>query len=416
MSVSRRSFFARAGAIAAAQGLVMKAQQKQPPVDPGATPQDPRMGVANAEKLFKYSNQRAKVAIIKGENRRKNVFDALVAIDDQILPGLKTRKYVLIKPNGSDPSRALISTQADTVHGIMDYLAPRFKGQVVVAECCGTAAKTATSQFGWDKIFAEHKAFNMQFDVPNEDANRYELLYGIDYDMHPVPIRMGARFVDPDAFVISSAVLKTHNMVVATMTIKNMVLGAAMTPPPGVKATWGDSDKRKFHVGIRAGNYNMYLGAQMMKPNWGVGLIDGFEGMEGNGPGFGHPGAASHRHSLDGFPGGGSRGPGVHGNRRRLAGLSELRVRGRPGPIRSGQDRRGGRQDRRRATEVPAARRRGPDAGVARPDAGPAAEPGPQPASRRRGSVGLLRLGVWLDGLGRRKPPPHLGLGGCSGL
>src|ERR1035441_5752775 len=140
MSVSRRSFFAHAGAIAAAQGLVLNAQQK-PPVDPGAAPQDPRMGVANAEKLFKYSNQRAKVAIIKGENRRKNVFDALVAIDDQIQPGLKTKKYVLIKPNGSDPSRALISTQADTVRGIMDYLAPRFKGQVLVAECCGTPAK-----------------------------------------------------------------------------------------------------------------------------------------------------------------------------------------------------------------------------------------------------------------------------------
>jgi uncharacterized protein (DUF362 family) len=288
MSVSRRSFFARAGAIAAVQGLAMKAQQK-PPVDRGATPQDPRMGVGNIEKQFKYYDGRSKVALIKGDNRRKNVSDALVAIDDQIQPVLKTRKYVLIKPNGSDPSRALISTQADTVRGILDYLAPRFKGQVVVAECCGTPAAKATSDFGWDKIFAEHKAFDMKFLVPNEDENRVALLYGIDYDMHLIPIRMGARFVDPDAFVISSAVLKTHNMVVATMTIKNMVLGAAMTPPPGVKADWGASDKRKFHVGIRAGNYNMYLGARMMKPNWGVGLIDGFEGMEGNGPVSGTP-------------------------------------------------------------------------------------------------------------------------------
>ncbi len=288
MSVSRRSFFARAGAIAAAQGLAMKAQQK-PPVDPGATPQDPRMGVGNIEKQFKYYDGRSKVALIKGDERRKNVSDALVAINDQIQPVLKTRKYVLIKPNGSDPSRALISTQADTVRGILDYLAPRFKGQVVVAECCGTPAAKATTEFGWDKIFAEHKAFDMKFLVPNEDENRVALLYGIDYDMHLIPIRMGARFVDPDAFVISSAVLKTHNMVVATMTIKNMVLGAAMTPPPGVKADWGASDKRKFHVGIRAGNYNIYLGARMMKPNWGVGLIDGYEGMEGNGPVSGTP-------------------------------------------------------------------------------------------------------------------------------
>jgi uncharacterized protein (DUF362 family) len=289
MSVSRRSFFARAGAIAAAQGLALKAQQKKPPVDPGATPQDPRMGTGNVEKLFKYSTQRAQVALIKGDNRRKNISESLVAIDDQIQPILKTRKYVLIKPNGSDPSRELISTQADTVRGILDYLAPRFKGQVVVAECCGTTGAQTTSQFGWDKIFAEHKAFDMKFVVPNEDSNKYELLYGIDYDMHPVPIRMGAQFVDPAAFVISAGVLKTHNMVVATMTIKNMVLGAALTPPPGVKADWGASDKRKFHVGIRAGNYNIYLGAQMMKHNWGVGLIDGFEGMEGNGPVSGTP-------------------------------------------------------------------------------------------------------------------------------
>jgi len=73
--------------------------------------------------------------------------------------------------------------------------------------------------------------------------------------MHLIPIRMAARLVDPDAFVISSGVMKTHNMVVATMTIKNMVLGAALTPPPGEKRPWAESDKRKFHVGIRAGNY-----------------------------------------------------------------------------------------------------------------------------------------------------------------
>jgi len=295
MSVTRRSFFARAGAIAAtAQGLALNAQQK-PPVDPGATPQDPRMGTAEAAKLFKYSDRRAKVGLIKGENRRKNITDALVAVDDQIRPVLKTRKYVIIKPNGVDPSRTIISTQADTVHGIMDYLAPRFKGPVVLAECTGQTAKEVVGQYGWDKIFAEHKNFNMSFDVPNE-GGKYDLMYGIDYDMHLVPIRLGARFLDPDAFVISSAVMKTHNMVVATMTIKNMVLGAAMTPPPGSKLPWGASDKRKFHVGIRAGNYNIYLGAQRMIHNWGVGIVDGFEGMEGNGPVSGVP--VPHRIAL----------------------------------------------------------------------------------------------------------------------
>jgi uncharacterized protein (DUF362 family) len=294
MAVTRRSFFARAGAIAAAQGLVLNAQQK-PPVDPGATPQDPRMAAGNVAKLFQYSDRRAKVSLIKGDNRRKNIYEALVAIDDQIRPALKTRKYVLIKPNGLDPSRQLISTQADTVHGILDYLAPRFKGPVVVAECGGSTARQATNELGWGKIFAEHKSFDAKVDVPNEEG-RYGLMYGIDYDMHLIPIRLGARFLDPDAFVISSAVMKTHNMVVATMSIKNMVLGAPLPPPPGEKRAWGESEKRKFHVGIRAGNYNMYLAVQRMMHNWGVGLVDGFEGMEGNGPVSGTP--VPHRIAL----------------------------------------------------------------------------------------------------------------------
>jgi uncharacterized protein (DUF362 family) len=288
MSVTRRSFFARAGAIATAQGLALKAQQK-PPVDPGATPQDPRMGTGNVANLFKYSDRRARVSVIKGDNRRKNIFDALVAIDDQIRPGLKTRKYVIIKPNGMDPTRQLISTTADTVHGILDYLAPRFKGPVVVAECGGTKAKQATDELGWGKIFADHKPLDIKLENPSETPDRYELLYGMDYDMHLLPIRLGARFLDPDAFLISSGVMKTHNMVVATLSIKNVVLGAPLPPPPGEKRPWGDSEKRKFHVGIRAGNYNMYLAVQRMMHNWGVGIVDGYEGMEGNGPVSGTP-------------------------------------------------------------------------------------------------------------------------------
>ena len=172
----------------------------------------------------------------------------------------------------------------------MDYLAPRFKGQVVVAECCGTTGAQATSQFGWDKIFAEHKAFNMKFEVPNEDANRYELLYGIDYDMHPVPITDGRSIRGPRRFrdFLGGAEDAQHGGGHHDDQEHGAGRGAdsASRSEGGLGGT---SDKRKFHVGIRAGNYNMYLGAQMMKPNWGVGLIDGFEGMEGNGPVSGTP-------------------------------------------------------------------------------------------------------------------------------
>ena len=42
---------------------------------------------------------RSIVSLVRGEDRRRNVYNALLAIDDQIRPVLKRKKYVLLKPN-----------------------------------------------------------------------------------------------------------------------------------------------------------------------------------------------------------------------------------------------------------------------------------------------------------------------------
>lgn len=184
----------------------------------------------------------------------------------------------------------------DAVHGILDYLAPRYKGPVVIAECGNVPAKQAIAEYGWEKAWAEHKPLSFSLDVPNESGDKYVILNGIDYDLHPIPIRLGARFVDPDAFVISASVMKTHNMVVATMTVKNVVMGSPLSTPPGSNRPGTENEKRKFHVGIRQGNYNMYLAVQRLRGNWGVGIVDAYEGMEGNGPVSGTP--VPHRIAL----------------------------------------------------------------------------------------------------------------------
>ena len=49
------------------------------------------------------------------------------------------------------------------------------------------------------------------------------------------------------------------------------------------------NDKRKYHGGVRQTHYNMMLTAMKLKPFWGATLIDGYEGMEGNGPSSGTP-------------------------------------------------------------------------------------------------------------------------------
>lgn len=229
---------------------------------------------------------RSKVALIRGENRRKNIHDALAALDDQIRPKLARKKYVVIKPNNVSTVNPLAATNADTLRGILDYLAPRFKGPVVIAESSAGDTLEGFDNFGYHKVASEFRSQQVSLLDLNRDA-KYETLPLVDFDLHVVPVRLAARLLDPDAFVICSAINKTHNTVVVTLSVKNMVLGAPLHHAPGETPKW--NDKRKYHVGIRQTHYNMLLTAQRMAPHWGATVIDGFEGMEGNGPSSGTP-------------------------------------------------------------------------------------------------------------------------------
>jgi uncharacterized protein (DUF362 family) len=214
------------------------------------------------------------------------VSQALALVEDRILPGLRTKKYVVIKPNLVSTIQPLAVTHPDAIHGILDFLAPRFEGPVVVAESSAGNTFDAYEQFGYARIAPEHREREVKL-VDLNDEGRYDVLQILDDDLHLQPVRLAARLLDPDAYVICAAAMKTHNAVVATLSVKNMALGAPLRSGPREPRRW--SDKRRYHVGIRQMHYNMMLTAQRMRPFFGATVIDGFEGMEGNGPNSGLP-------------------------------------------------------------------------------------------------------------------------------
>lgn len=226
------------------------------------------------------------VSLVRGEDRRKNVAEALALVEDQVLPALRQKKYVVIKPNLVSTIQQLATTHTDAIHGVLDFLGPRFKGPVVIAESSAGNTGNAYEQFGYGKIPAERKEREVSL-VDLNDEGRYETLEILDDNLHLQPVRLAARLLDPDAYVICATAMKTHNAVVATLSVKNMTLGAPLRSGPKESARW--SDKRRYHVGIRQMHYNIMLTAQRMKPFWGATVIDGFEGMEGNGPNSGLP-------------------------------------------------------------------------------------------------------------------------------
>jgi uncharacterized protein (DUF362 family) len=225
------------------------------------------------------------VALVKGDSRRKNIEQALTAIDDQVRPGLKAKKYVVIKVNNVSTVNQLAATHADAIHGILDYLEPRFKGPVIVAESSAGDTLQGFEQFGYNRLATERRSQKVQLIDLNREA-KFKAIPLIDYDLHAVSTRLAARLFDPDAYVISTAMTKTHNVMVATLSIKNMGLGAPLHSVPG-EAPW--NDKRKTHNGVRQTHYNIFVTQQVLKPFLGAAVIDGYEGMEGNGPSSGTP-------------------------------------------------------------------------------------------------------------------------------
>jgi uncharacterized protein (DUF362 family) len=226
------------------------------------------------------------VSVIPGQDRYSNVTAALLEIEDQIKAGLATKRSVLIKPNIVDPSCPPAITHPDTLRAILDFIVPRFRGPIVIGESSAYDTFTGYENLGYPALVQSYAPRPVQLlDFNAEGA--YELMYTINFDTHLVPTRLAARLFDPTAYIISVAMLKTHNVVVATMTVKNMVIGAALHQPPNATTTW--SDKRNFHIGVRGQNYDMFRNAQMQRPFWGLGVIDGLVGMEGNGPTTGTP-------------------------------------------------------------------------------------------------------------------------------
>jgi uncharacterized protein (DUF362 family) len=277
--IQRRTLFELATAAALTRkGLVA---QQQPAQQKAAPPQR-RMGLGGHSEEFPGAARNSTVAIQQGEERRKTVYLAMKAIDKDLQAKMKGKKYVVIKPNFVNTVNQLAASHPDSMRGILDYLSESFKGPVVIAESSAGDTKQGYENFKYGALTSEYRRQQLKLIDLNDEA-KFERIALLDADLHIVPCRIAARLLDPEAFVISAAMLKTHNTVIASLSIKNMALGAPLHQATGETPRW--NEKRKYHVGLRQTHYNMMVTTQRL--NWGASLIDGHEGMEGNGPNSG---------------------------------------------------------------------------------------------------------------------------------
>ena len=231
-----------------------------------------------------YTNSSPNVALVKGTDRKTNMYDALKLIEADVKKSIGN-KQVVIKPNFTRVKKEewLASTHADNIEALLEFLKPFYKKSVIIAEGCGGAEpiQVPVTNFGYDKL---KEKYDIEFyDLSNDN---YSVVNLMDSNIQPMPISASNLLISPDTYVISAAVMKTHNLAVVTLGLKNILLAAPMNFGNG-KNERGKLHKDPVSKDPRYFNYNMFMMAQHAYPD--LVLIDGFVGMEGKGPLFGDP-------------------------------------------------------------------------------------------------------------------------------
>lgn len=291
---NRRDFLLKTGLATSAAALFagrLARAAEGPAATPG-TPVAPQPSAAAAAP--------SKVTLTNGDNRTDNVFRALKSLEKEIAQSIGNRR-VVIKPNNVSSTNQLAATHVDALTGILEFLKSIGKlDNAILAESALGNTLEAFQNFGYTTLADKYKVKMVDL-----DQEKFQTIMAFDQsDAKPHPVRVSSILANQeDNYIISACMLKTHNFAVATMSIKNIILGSALKLSSlngggggrGGRGGggfggggfggggFGGSDKPILHGGGSHGiNINLAMLAPMLHPSLSV--IDGFEGMEGNGP------------------------------------------------------------------------------------------------------------------------------------
>lgn len=212
------------------------------------------------------------VAVRESGGSYEGVIGSLSLIEDGIRESLKGRRQVLVKPNFVSTTRELAATPVEAVRAVLEVISRYYGGTVIVGE--GPAMgrlERGLKNFGYYPLRDE---YDVEFVDLNEDD--YEMFEVWDFRLRKsVRVRVSRTVLESD-YIASVVRPKTHDTVVVTLTIKNVVMGAVQS-----------GSKHLMHQGYRGINLNIAYLARLMMPKLAV--VDGYVGMEGNGPVGGTP-------------------------------------------------------------------------------------------------------------------------------
>jgi len=230
---------------------------------------------------------RTRTSLTTGDSRADNLFRALKLIEDEVRVKLARKKRVILKPNLVLIDNQLAASHVEALEGALEFLKGLGAQDIAIAESSANGpSRDAYGNYGYQRLADKYGVKLIDL-----DEEPYDMVRIVDHRYLPQEVRFASRLLDPDALLISAAVMKTHDRVVATLGLKNIAAGGILKD---LGNNWGPnskgvSDKWRIHGGHdnEGIHYNMVRMAELRPPD--ITFIDGFEGMEGNGPNSGTP-------------------------------------------------------------------------------------------------------------------------------
>ncbi|MHB9029454.1 MAG: DUF362 domain-containing protein [Candidatus Latescibacterota bacterium] len=244
---------------------------------------------AFSKELPEYFPLPSRVSLITGVYRREIILQALEPFRELIKAGV-TGKQVVIKPNVVWPQLPLAVTHLDALRAVLDFVSPFTHRQIIIGESSSIQTVSTEEVFKYYNYYILEKEYNVKV---------HNLSNGLPYTQAPwikhvngeiLQPRVSSLVLDPSKYLISLAVLKTHSATVCTMAMKNFAMGSTMNFPPGHPLyNPKENDRSLMHYGGACVGLikNLIRMSCHYIPDFSI--IDGFQGMEGNGPGNGTP-------------------------------------------------------------------------------------------------------------------------------
>ncbi|MFA6131321.1 MAG: DUF362 domain-containing protein [Patescibacteria group bacterium] len=217
------------------------------------------------------------VVMQNGSERRRLMRQAVEALGDPFFERVKAARSIFVKVDLSHHERQLTSTHVDAVRGLLDIIFSEARPEVTIGDGGFTGTVSAFHNFGFDRLLSEYP-HAMLVDLNTAPCQEGFIL---DELGGRIPIRRSRMVAEAD-LRISLTPLKIHREYGVALSVLNWVLGTWIVPsrvsPRGLvyaRSPW-------LSHGLRAAHESLV--ELWRQAPCDIGIIDGIDAMEGDGP------------------------------------------------------------------------------------------------------------------------------------